>query len=55
MELMGYTREDVENMATILNYTLHHHLTDTKFISEDKKVLEQIEDLLNGLLFEGRI
>lgn len=53
--MLGYSEEQVENMATVLNYTLHHHLTDTKFIEEDRKVLEQIEDLLNGLLAEGRV
>ncbi len=53
--MLGYSEEQVENMATVLNYTLHHHLTETKFIEEDRKVLEQIEDLLNGLLEEGRV
>ena len=52
--MLGYTEEEVEEMVKILNYTLHHHLTDTKFVDEDRKVLEQIEDLLNGLLAEGR-
>jgi len=52
--MLGYTEKEVEEMATILNYTLHHHLTDTKFIDEDRKVLEKIEDLLNGLVAEGR-
>ena len=53
--MLGYTEEQVENMATILNYTMHHHLTNTKFIEEDKAVLMQIEDLLLGLLAEGRL
>jgi hypothetical protein len=53
--MLGYTREQVENMATILNYSIHHHLTDTKFVNEDKEVLLQIEDLLIGLLAENRI
>jgi hypothetical protein len=53
--MLGYTQANVENMVTILNYTLHHHLSDTKFIEEDKVVLRQIEDFLNGLLVEGRI
>jgi exopolyphosphatase/pppGpp-phosphohydrolase len=53
--MLGYTREDVENMATTLNYTLHHHIKDTKFADEDKKVLRKIEDLLLGLLIEGRV
>lgn len=53
--MLGYSVEQVEEMAKIMNYTLHHHLTDTKFVEEDRKVLEQIEDLLNGLLEEGRV
>ncbi len=53
--MLGYSEEQVEEMAKVMNYTLHHHLTDTKFIEEDRKVLEQIEDLLNGLLAEGRV
>jgi hypothetical protein len=53
--MLGYTREQVENMATILNYTMHHHLTDTKFVEEDKAILMQIEDLLIGLLAEGHV
>lgn len=52
--MLGYSAEQVEEMAQVMNYTLHHHLTETKFIDEDRKVLEQIEDLLNGLLAEGR-
>ncbi len=53
--MLGYSEEEVEEMAKVMNYTLHHHLTNTKFIEEDRKVLEKIEDLLNGLLAEGRI
>jgi hypothetical protein len=53
--MLGYSEEQVEEMAKVMNYTLHHHLTNTKFIDEDRKVLEQIEDLLNGLLTEGRV
>ena len=53
--MLGYSEEQVEEMAKVMNYTLHHHLTNTKFIDEDRKILEQIEDLLNGLLVEGRV
>jgi hypothetical protein len=53
--MLGYTREQVENMVTILNYSLHHHIKDTKFANEDKEVLRQIEDLLLGLLSEGHV
>jgi hypothetical protein len=53
--MLGYTTQEVENMVTILNYTLRHHLTDTKFVNEDRIVLKQIEDLLEGLLHEGRV
>jgi hypothetical protein len=53
--MLGYTTEQVEKMATTLNYSLHHHIKDTMFADEDKKVLRQLEDLLWGLLAEGRI
>ncbi len=53
--MLGYTQEQVENMAMILNYSIHHHIKDTKFASEDTVVLRQIEDLLIGLLAEGHI
>lgn len=53
--MLGYTIEEVEKMATVLNYSLHHHIKDTKFAEEDKAVLRDLEDLLLGLLAEGRI
>jgi hypothetical protein len=53
--MLGYKREEVEEMATVMNYTLHHHLTKTKFIEEDRVVLERIEELLQGLLAEDRV
>jgi hypothetical protein len=53
--MLGYTTEQVENMAMILNYSIHHHIKDTKFAAEDRAVLRQLEDLLLGLLAEGRI
>lgn len=53
--MLGYTEQDVENMLKILNYSLHHHIKDTKFAEEDKEVLRKLEDFLEGLLKEGRI
>jgi hypothetical protein len=53
--MLGYTTEQVENMVTVLNYSIHHHLKDTKFADEDKEVLRQLEDFLLGLLSEGRV
>jgi len=53
--MLGYTQEQVENMLTTLNYSIHHHIKDTKFAAEDTVVLRQIEDLLIGLLAEGHI
>ncbi len=53
--MLGYKTQDVENMYTILNYTIHHHLKDSKFVEEDKVVLRQIEDLLLGLMAEGHV
>jgi hypothetical protein len=55
VNMLGYTQEQVENMAMILNYSIHHHIKDTKFAFEDTVVLRQIEDLLLGLLAEGRV
>jgi hypothetical protein len=57
--MLGYTREEVEKMRDILNYSLRHHLPNTagksaRFIEEDSAVLRKIEDLLEGLLQEGR-
>jgi hypothetical protein len=53
--MLGYKTEDVENMVTVLNYAIHHHIKDTKFAAEDRAVLRQLEDLLLGLLAEGRV
>jgi hypothetical protein len=53
--MLGYTAADVEKMATVLNYSLHHHIKDTKFAEEDKVVLRDLEDLLLGLLAEGHV
>ena len=53
--MLGYTAEQVENMLMILNYSIHHHLKDTKFAEEDKAVLRDLEDFLLGLLAEGRV
>ena len=57
--MLGYTREEVEKMSQTLNYSLAHHLPNTagasaRFVEEDSKVLRKIEDLLEGLLQEGR-
>jgi hypothetical protein len=54
-KMLGYTRDQVENMLTILNYSIHHHIKDTKFAQEDIVVLKDLESLLLGLLVEGRI
>ena len=54
-KMLGYTKEQVENMYTTLNYTIHHHIKDTKFASEDTLVLRELEDLLLGLLAEGHV
>ena len=53
--MLGYKTEDVENMVTVLNYAIHHHIKDTKCAAEDRAVLRQLEDLLLGLLAEGRV
>ena len=53
--MLGYTAEQIEKMLMILNYSIHHHLKDTKFAAEDKEVLRQLEDFLLGLLAEGRV
>jgi hypothetical protein len=55
VKMLGYKTEDVENMVTVLNYAIHHHIKDTKFAAEDRAVLRQLEDLLLGLLAEGRV
>jgi hypothetical protein len=57
--MLGYKKEEVEEMSKVLNYSLAHHLPNTagksaRFVEEDSKVLRKIEDLLEGLLQEGR-
>jgi hypothetical protein len=58
--MLGYKKEEVKEMAKVLNYSLHHHLPNTagdsaRFIEEDMKVLNKLEDFINGLLHEGRV
>ena len=53
--MLGYTAEQVENMLMILNYSIHHHIKDTKFAQEDILVLRDLESFLLGLLAEGRV
>lgn len=53
--MLGYTKEQLEKMVMILNYSIRHHIKETKFAEEDKETLRELEDFLNGLLFEARI
>ncbi len=53
--MLGYTSEQVEQMATTLNYSIHHHINNTMFADEDKKVLRDLEDFLWGLLAENHV
>jgi len=52
--MLGYTEEQIEKMMTTLNYTIHHHMTG-KFADEDRAVLRDLEDFLQGLIAEGRV
>lgn len=52
--MLGYTAEEVENMYKTLNYSIHHYVKG-KFADEDKEVLRKLEDLLLGLMVEGRV
>ncbi len=52
--MLGYQIAEVEEMSKVLNYTIHHYVKG-KFAAEDIAVLRQLEDLLEGLLVEGRI
>ena len=52
--MLGYTEEQVDNMLTTLNYTIHHHMTGN-FADEDRAVLRDLEDFLQGLIAEGHI
>jgi hypothetical protein len=53
--MLGYSVEDIEKMTTVLNYSIHHHIKDTKFADEDKEILWKLYDFLEGLLAEGRV
>ena len=53
--MLGYTTEQIENMLVVLNYSIHHHIKDTKFADEDVLVLRELESFLLGLLSEGRV
>ena len=58
--MLGYKREEVEEMSKVLNYSLAHHLPNTagesaRFVEEDSKVLRKLEDFINGLLHEERV
>ena len=52
--MLGYTEERIDKMLTTRNYTIHHHMTG-KFADEDRAVLRDLEDFLQGLIVEGRI
>jgi len=54
MTLLGYTEEQIDKMMTTLNYTIHHHMTG-RFADEDRAVLRDLEDFLEGLIAEGRV
>lgn len=51
----SYTPEQVEKMLRILNYSIHHHIKETKFAEEDRETLRELEDFLKGLLREVRV
>ena len=53
--MLGYTTEQVEKMLMILNYSIHHHIKETKFAEEDRETLRELEDFLKGLLVEARV
>ena len=52
--MLGYTEEQIDQMLMTLNYTIHHHMVG-RFADEDRAVLRDLEDFLQGLLVEGRI
>lgn len=52
--MLGYTEEQVDKMLTTLNYTIHHYVKG-KFQDEDRAVLRDLEDFLEGLIAEGRV
>lgn len=53
--MLGYSVEDIEKMIMTLNYSIHHHIKDTKFADEDKEILRKLEDFLEGLLVEEKV
>lgn len=52
--MLGYTEEQIDKMLTTLNYTIHHHMAGP-FADEDRAVLRELEDFLQGLIVEGRV
>lgn len=52
--MLGYKLEEVEEMSKMLNYAIHHYVKGP-FAEEDKQVLRKLEDLVEGLIVEGRI
>ena len=52
--MLGYTAEQIDQMLMTLNYTIHHHMTG-RFADEDRAVLRDLEDFLQGLIAEGRV
>jgi hypothetical protein len=52
--MLGYTEEQVDKMLTTLNYTIHHHMVGP-FADEDRAVLRDLENFLEGLIVEGRV
>ena len=52
--MLGYTEEQIDKMLTTLNYTIHHHMVGP-FADEDRAVLRDLEDFLQGLIAEGHV
>lgn len=52
--VLGYSEEQIDKMMTTLNYTIHHHMVG-RFADEDRAVLRDLEDFLQGLIAEGRV
>ena len=52
--MLGYTSEQIDKMLTTLNYTIHHYVKGN-FADEDKAVLRELEDFIEGLIVEGHI
>lgn len=53
-KMLGYTEEQIDKMLMILNYTIHHHMIGP-FADEDRAVLVDLEDFLQGLIAEGHV